>query len=747
MSHGKGRDHPLCGEHLTMPRMRVLALVVACTSCAAVLPAVAATRQLPPSQVVASTSATSAVISNGLVRRAWRISDGSVLTSALSDSRGVNRSAGASPDFRLTLDGVPTTSSDGWKLLTVTASQTRPDPSRPRVPAGSQLLFRYRRDVAGSAALPLIGVQLDRLVVLRPGSPVLETTTTLVNDQARIARVSSYSLDEVETKPMTTEVLTYHGGSDWRDDYRVSKTERGAFDDEGEVARLDDGTGAGIFFVTERRAGVASRVGRDAGGRSWAGVDIPRDLFDFGPLRSDPPDYNRFDNPAYPVPIRARTVLPGQSLTLGRVFTGVYSGGAQEAGFAFSRFFAADVMPAFSRSIGLNSFHPWSHGPLMSDANLRKQALLAKKLGVETFMLDDQWQGGAGGESGDWKFDPDRFPDKNKDGRPDFVTFLHQQGMKLGLWMSLVEFNTASQTYKAHPDWACAPTGDITAQIADDAGLGVWDVTNPAFRAYITGVVDHAVQAFGTTEFKFDFQSWVDCGVHDYMDYEDAFVSLVRSFEVRHPGVTFELDETNDQRAWPFECVALGPSWFDNGHLHGSTAQAKELHDLWAASPWIPTSTIGYGFLDGTLGGRYTAGYLAPMGLLSHLTFWTDQSKIPVGSRPEIAFWLRWYAAHRSDLAGASYELTAADPLDGKSPMALQPWTGTRGELFAFWQSAAKPLTVQLRGLDARTRYRLTDVRTGRVVVTARGSQLRQGLTLRPRSAYSAQVLTIAPVR
>ena len=32
----------------------------------------------------------------------------------------------------------------------------------------------------------------------------------------------------------------------------------------------------------------------------------------------------------------------------------------------------------------------------MSDANLRTQALLAKKLGVTSFMLDDQWQGGPG---------------------------------------------------------------------------------------------------------------------------------------------------------------------------------------------------------------------------------------------------------------------------------------------------------------------------------------------------------------
>ena len=728
-------------------RARVLAAVAATACCAAVLPAAAA--HVADDGVHASVGAATAALSNGVVERRWALRpDGTVVTSSLTDlATGRQWSQPASPDFAVTVDGVATSSISGWRLKEVVAGPVPADPARPAAPGGRQLRFRYLRDVAGSSLAPLVGLELDRVVVLRTGSPVLETTTTLVADAARATRVSEYSLDEVTTVPVSlTEVQAYHGGSDWRDDYRVPTLEKGAFDDEGEVARLDDGHGAGVFLVTERRSGIASRVGRDATGRTWAGVDLARDAFDYGPLKSDPPDYNRQDNPAYPVPVRSRLVAPGGTLRLGRAFTGVYSGGAAEAGFAFGDHFANAVMPAFDRSVGLNSFHPWSHGPDMSDANLRKQALLAKDLGVETFMLDDQWQGGPGGESGDWQFDAARFPDTDHDGSPDFLSFLHSQGMQLGLWMSLAEFNTASTTYAAHPDWACAPTGDVTAQVPDDAGLGVWDLNNPDLRAYLTSVVDRAVTQWGTTEFKFDFQSWVDCGTHDYLDYEDAFISLVRSFEVRHPNVTFELDETNDQRAWPFESAALGPSWFDNGHLHGSTAQAKVLHDLWSAAPWLPTSSLGLGFLDGTLDATHTAGYLAPMGLLSHLTFWTDQAKIPVAERPEVAFWTAWYADHRSDLAGAAYELTTTDPVDGHSPMALQPWTGDHGEVFAFWQSEAAPLTLALRGVDPARRYRVVDVRTGQQLTVASGRSLRDGLSLTPAGPFTAQVLAVTPI-
>src|SRR5207245_5083428 len=240
-------------------------------------------------------------------------------------------------------------------------------------------------------------------------------------------RVGAYSLDELtgsRTGTAAAEVQAYHGGSDWRDDYRQVRAEAGAFEDEGEVARFDDGTGRGWFFATERRGGPMSRVGRDgATGRTWAGVDNARDLLDAGPLLTDPPDYNRVENPAYPAPVRQRTVLPLGTLALGRAYTGVYHDGGSSAAAAFVSDFGRVASP-FARSVGLNSFHPWSHSAAFNDATMRAQARVGQQLGLETVMLDDQWQGGPGGESGDWRFDPVRFPDTNGDGTPDFVDYL-----------------------------------------------------------------------------------------------------------------------------------------------------------------------------------------------------------------------------------------------------------------------------------------------------------------------------------
>jgi hypothetical protein len=495
-----------------------------------------------------------------------------------------------------------------------------------------------------------------------------------------------------------------------------------------------------------------SRVGRDPSGRTWVGVDNARDVFNLGPLATTPPNYNRVGNPAYPAPIRQRDVLPLGTLDLGTAYTGVYHGGAQQAAAAFSSDFVAHAMPAFPRTIGLNTFHPWGHDPnKMDDANLRPQVVAGKALGLESFMLDDSWQDLAG----DWNFNPSRFPDSTgataADGQPvpDFVNFVHQQGLNLALWMAPLEFNGKSKAYAAHPEWACVPTGDVTAQVANDPGLGVWDVTNAGFRAYLAAAVDRLVADYGVTEFKFDFVTLVDCVPHDYLDYEDAWVSLVNQFESKHPNVTFEFDETNDQRTFPFESAALGPAWFDNDHTHGSDVATKQLHDLWSYAPWLPTSEAGFGVYDGTLGsgpGQYTASYLMPAAILSHFTFWTDLTKLSQPDAAETVWWTSWYKAHRAALSGMVYEDTPADPIDGKAGLVLQPWSGDRGYLFAFRQGGDATQHVALQGIDPHLRYQLVSVRDGVVLGSYRGADLLQGIDLVLPSPFSALVVSITPV-
>ena len=673
-----------------------------------------------------------------LVRRSWRILGGPLggfVTDGFDDPAHARHWAnpGGAPDFTLTLDGAPLTSALGWSSVVATAAQ---DHGLPSVTI-----------TASTAPAPTVaaGIEVVRTYTLHAGSPTIAVTTTLHNGTPAVLRLGAWTLDEI-TSPQaaTAEVDAYRGGSDFTTSFHTATTQAGSFDAEGEVLRADAG-GAGWFIVAARRGGAMSRVGAAASSgayRTYASVDPARDLLDAGPETVPNSDDNRVTNPAYPAPIRQRTVLPLSDMNLGAAYTGVYAGGTQEAAAALAAEADAHGAAALPRSIDLNTFHPWSHGPGLSDANLRPQALVAKQLGVETFMLDDQWQGSS---SGDWTWDTARFP-LDAQGVPQFVDYLHALGLNLGLWMSPMEFNPGSATYAAHRDWACTPTGDVTAQLPSDAGLGVWDATNPALQAHMTSVVDNAITAWGVTEFKFDFLTWVDCPPHDYMDYEDAFVAWVRALQQRHPGVVFEIDETNDQRTWPFESLTLGTSWFDNDHT--STPVQKQLHDVWSAAPWIPPSTLGTGLYDGTLTPPYTPSFLMPLAMLTHVTFWTDLTRLSAAEQTETAWWLAWYAQHRGDMSGVVFNLTPeSDPLDGQAWAVLQPWHDGHGEVFAFRQGgAAAAITVGLHGVDADTVYALTDVRSGTQLGITTGAQLAAGFTVTLPTPWSAQVIAVDPL-
>jgi hypothetical protein len=688
---------------------------------------------------VAQVTPTRATLADGQILQSWSLSpQGQVSVSQVLDpATGHDWATPGAPEFSLLLDSAPTSSMSGWTLIGATASQIPPDPARPQAGPGVQIAFRY--GLATSQGL----VELDRTWSLYPGAGVQAVSEGIVNHTPLAFRVGQYSLAQLTSaQPAAATVLAFHGGSDWRQDFRVASSPTGTFDSEGEVAQFGAPGGSGWFLVGQRRSGAMSRVGRDSSGRTWVGVDNARDVFDWGPIMSSPPNYNRQENPAYPAPVRQRTLTPLGTLDLGQAYLGVYHGGSAQAGAGFASDFAGHVMPSGRQTVDLNTFHPWGHGAGLSDANLRPQAQLFKQLGGQVFMLDDQWQGSS---AGDWQWDASRFPLDSR-GVPDFVNYLHSLGLKLGLWMSPAEFNPGSAAYQSHPGWACTPTGDVTARVPDDSGLGVWDMTNPAVQDHLTGVISRLIAQDGVREFKFDYVTWVDCPPRDYLDYEDAYVHWVELQQRLHPGVTFELDETNDQRLWPFRSAALGPSWFDNGHLQGSSYPSRLLHDIWSAAPWIPPSSLGFGTYDGDLTGPYTAGYLMPIALLGHVSFWSDLTKLSSAQLTETAWWVRWYEAHRSELAGVVYEDSSADPIDGKSWAAFQPWDGTHGYVFAFRQGAGPASrSIALRGLEPDMTYTLTNVRTGAALGSFRGTQLERGVTVTLARPYSALVASVVP--
>ncbi len=76
----------------------------------------------------------------------------------------------------------------------------------------------------------------------------------------------------------------------------------------------------------------------------------------------------------------------------------------------------------------------------------------AKKLGLEMFVLDDGWFGHRDDDNsslGDWKVYKKKFPN----GLGHFADYVHEQGLKFGLWFEPEMISYESNLYKEHPDY------------------------------------------------------------------------------------------------------------------------------------------------------------------------------------------------------------------------------------------------------------------------------------------------------
>lgn len=76
----------------------------------------------------------------------------------------------------------------------------------------------------------------------------------------------------------------------------------------------------------------------------------------------------------------------------------------------------------------------------------------AKKLGIEMFVLDDGWFGHRDDDNsslGDWQVFDKKFPQ----GLGHFADYVHEQGLKFGLWFEPEMISYDSNLYKEHPDY------------------------------------------------------------------------------------------------------------------------------------------------------------------------------------------------------------------------------------------------------------------------------------------------------
>ena len=701
--------------------------------------------------VYARVTATEVVLGNGVSERRWAREG--FRTTELVDKRGGGRTwSREHRDFTLTLAGGAAVGSEGFAVDGVAIRRLR---------RGG---LRVTMTLAGG----LPGVTVARTAEAYPGIAGFKMGTTL-RSSIPLA-LAGATLDEAAVGSGAAATLhAFRAGSDWREpswpgpplaigdphagDWRASSSAGAGRPLEGPAQWLAlNARGRGLFMVMERNDFPSSRAAFD-GAVATVRVDYGRDVLSLAPLEEDA----HVENPLPPgSPGRVRIVGPGAPLALGTVFTGMSDHDGDDA-WQFHRYLVGHRLAPYPHDVVFNSdgtdANRISTGSKddMDYATVEQVAPIARRMGFDTFVLDDGWQA----TSGDWQPDSPRYREPRGRFPPRFpdATFAAVRAaiapMKLGLWMSPANFNPAASVFHDHPDWACAPVGDATAIVnaaqpddgSNEAGIGFW---GPRAFPFVESRIRDAIEHWGVRFFKFDFLAWLDCvGQGDLYAMHDAFLAMLDRLRRDYPDVVFEIDETNDYRLFPFESVSRGPTWFQNG----SPPPAQLLHELWDLSPYVPASAIGQKALAGDTYRHYPVATLMAGALLSHLIVAGDLRALPDAVIDEARPWIDFYKAHRGrELNGVVYPLLD-DPLRG-SWTALQSWNpdSARGALLAFRQDSPSPTQrIALRNVPPDRTFDLVGAPDGQMLGTATSRELRDGLEVTVPELHGASVLLIEP--
>jgi hypothetical protein len=610
------------------------------------------------------------------------------------------------------------------------------------------------------------GLTGTRIAEAYPGIAGFRTQTVLVASSP--LTLAGATLDEAAVGDKAAVTLhNLRAGADWRSpDYEGPPTSVG--DPQGGTWRATtegkpgepveanaewlsaEADGRTLAMIMERNDQPSSRGGYD-GEAAQLEVDYERDVISLGPLEEMAHVENPNDDGG-----RERQLAPGEPFALEPSFVamGAYRGDVEWQHYAY---LVRHRLTPYPKAITFNSNGTdddrRSTGAKddLDIALVRKIAPLARRLGVETFILDDGWQA----RSGDWYPDSPDHPEPRDDWGPRYPDSEFRavraaiRPMRLGLWMSPLHFHPSSETYKEHPEWMCRPVGDAllaynTAEPADssnEAGIVTWgqDVL-PHIEARITDAIEH----WGVRYFKWDFMAWLDCaGQGDIYTFREAVLGMLDRLQARHPEVTFQIDETNDYRLFPYESVARGPSWFQNG----SPEYHQLLHNIWNLSPYVPAWSLGQHFLGGKAYEKHPVATLMAAALPSHLTFFSDLREVPRAVIEKARPWTRFYRRCRKLLAQMTYPLLA-DPLH-KRWTALQSWDPERGRgaLLAFRQQDARPsVRIKLRNVPRHRRFELLRGPRARHVRFVMSRRLRRGLRVRA-GKDRARVLLIRPAK
>ena len=189
-----------------------------------------------------------------------------------------------------------------------------------------------------------------------------------------------------------------------------------------------------------------------------------------------------------------------------------------------------------------------------------KECRLSKAIGMDTVIVDDGWQTDDNNRGyqfcGDWEVSPAKIPDMK-----DFVSRVHETGMKIMLWFSVPFVGTGAANYERFKDMLLDESGNRRNYFSLDPRYR-------EVREFLVGIYSKAIKEWGFDGLKLDFiDAFVLGGKSLEYDERRDFASLEEAIDVLLREITDALKAINPDVLIEFRQPYIGPAIRKYGNM------------------------------------------------------------------------------------------------------------------------------------------------------------------------------------
>lgn len=463
-----------------------------------------------------------------------------------------------------------------------------------------------------------------------------------------------------------------------------------------------------------------------------------------------------------------RDLAPGETVVSPRVFYGCYRGDTDAGVRLLHRYLRAHVMPSDP-----DGEFPWTHyntwynwNILLREEALREEAKLAAGLGLECFYLDAGWYEGSPTERasfglglGTWRENREKFPS----GIAAFADYIHSLGMKFGVWVE------PERVDLRFVDQAGSPIRGSWLALADPArppapgGTNPLCFGNPEVVAWAKQTLSRLIAEYKVDWLKWDHNVYTVCtrADHGHQAGDGNFAHIQGVYEVmghlrrQFPRLALENCSGGGHRTDFGILRFASTAWNSDATSPGYRVR----YQVTGASYAFPAQYLNAWFIDndeepatGATPAARLDEYLrsrmyGAFGISGRLASWPENLRAAARRAVELYKKIR-PVLRRGDV----YHLLPQTELFVPPMVAPAEWDAIEyfapelgaGVVLAFRAaSPAESVTLPVRGLEPRTRYRIRWHDGGRVEVRTGAEWARRGATVLLKEPQTSEILWI----